>query len=82
MMKNLILKIISNPARHAALGVIKTYQIFISPHLGFNCRFYPTCSNYTTQAINKYGLLKGFKKGIFRILRCNPFNKGGIDLPC
>ena len=43
------------------------------------CRFTPTCSEYTYQAIDKYGLIKGGIKGAYRILRCNPFNKGGYD---
>ena len=44
-----------------------------------NCKFYPTCSEYTKQAIEKYGALKGTIKGICRFLRCNPFSKGGYD---
>jgi len=63
------------------IQVIKLYKIFISPILGKNCRFYPSCSDYMSLVIKKYGLLKGFQKGIWRILRCNSFNKGGIDLP-
>ena len=43
------------------------------------CKYYPTCSEYTKQAINKYGVLRGLKLGFFRILRCNPFSKGGYD---
>ena len=43
------------------------------------CKFYPTCSEYTKQAINKYGIFKGLLLGFFRILRCNPFSKGGYD---
>lgn len=61
------------------LALIKFYKLFISPMLGKNCRFYPTCSEYTYQAIEKYGLLKGILLGIKRILRCNPFNPGGYD---
>ncbi|MCK4473982.1 membrane protein insertion efficiency factor YidD [Candidatus Parcubacteria bacterium] len=60
---------------------IRFYQIFISPVLGQHCRFYPTCSQYSFQAIEKYGIVKGVFLGIKRLLRCNPFNKGGIDLP-
>jgi len=63
------------------LKVISFYKKFISPNLGYNCRFYPSCSDYTALTIKKNGLLKGLPKGIWRILRCNPFNKGGIDLP-
>lgn len=44
-----------------------------------NCKFYPTCSEYTKQAIEKYGAFKGLSLGIYRILRCNPFSKGGYD---
>ena len=43
------------------------------------CKFYPTCSEYTKQAIEKYGAIKGVRLGIYRILRCNPFSKGGYD---
>ena len=47
--------------------------------LGVNCKYYPTCSEYTKQAIEKYGLIKGIGLGIKRILKCNPFSKGGYD---
>ena len=47
--------------------------------MGCNCKFYPTCSEYTKQAIEKYGCLKGSFLGLKRILRCNPFSKGGYD---
>jgi hypothetical protein len=63
------------------LAIIEFYQSFISPGFGRNCRFYPSCSNYAVGAIKKYGALKGSGKSAWRILRCNPFNKGGIDLP-
>ena len=43
------------------------------------CKYYPTCSQYMKQAIEKYGVIKGLSLGIFRILRCNPFSKGGYD---
>ena len=46
-----------------------------------NCKFQPTCSEYTAQSIDKFGLLAGLAKGILRTLRCNPFSKGGVDLP-
>lgn len=62
------------------LILIRIYQRRISPTLGKNCRFYPTCSQYTYEALEKYGLLKGGILGIKRILKCHPFNKGGIDL--
>ena len=64
-----------------SLKIIKFYQKYISVNLGSNCRFYPSCSEYATLSIEKYGSLKGGIKGIIRILKCHPFNKGGIDLP-
>jgi len=63
--------------------LIKTYKKYISPileKLGYKCKFYPTCSEYTKQAIEKYGFVKGIFLGIRRILKCNPFSKGGVDL--
>jgi len=63
------------------LWFIKFYQYFISPNLGQNCRFYPSCSEYSYEAIGKYGLLKGFWLAIKRISKCHPFSEGGIDLP-
>jgi putative membrane protein insertion efficiency factor len=65
--------------RHVLIYLIKLYQKFISPMFAPSCRFYPTCSEYAVQAITKYGALKGGAKATWRILRCNPFNKGGID---
>jgi putative membrane protein insertion efficiency factor len=61
------------------LWLIRFYKRFISPGLGSNCRFYPSCSQYTYQAIEKYGVLRGGWMGAKRIARCNPFNKGGYD---
>lgn len=63
------------------IRLIKIYQKAISPLLGNNCRYYPSCSEYSIQAIEKYGILKGTLKSIWRILRCNPFSKGGVDYP-
>ena len=63
------------------LKTIKVYQKFISPFLSRSCRFYPSCSEYSYKAIEKYGVLKGGVLSLWRILRCNPWNKGGIDLP-
>lgn len=56
----------------------KTFSKIISS-LGFHCKFYPSCSEYTKEAIQKYGSLKGLALGGWRILRCNPFSKGGYD---
>jgi putative membrane protein insertion efficiency factor len=62
-----------------ALGAIRLYQRTISQVVPPSCRFSPSCSEYTYQAIAKYGFLKGSAMGGWRIMRCNPFNKGGYD---
>lgn len=61
--------------------IIRFYQRVISKYIltGNNCRFYPTCSDYSIQAYKKYGFIKGTYLTIRRILRCNPFNPGGYD---
>lgn len=61
------------------LALIRFYRAAISPLLGANCRFIPTCSAYAMQAIEKYGAWKGGLMALRRILRCNPFCKGGYD---
>ncbi|MEZ6095057.1 MAG: membrane protein insertion efficiency factor YidD [Pirellulaceae bacterium] len=60
---------------------IRGYQRFISPLLGKNCRFQPTCSQYTIESLAKHGVIRGSFKSVWRILRCNPFNRGGFDPP-
>ena len=64
------------------ISIINIYQKYISSWLNsknINCKFHPTCSEYTKQAIEKYGAGKGMLLGIYRIIRCNPFSKGGYD---
>jgi uncharacterized protein len=65
--------------KRAALLLIKAYQAVLSPLLGTHCRFEPTCSSYTYEAISRYGLIKGTGLGIRRLLRCHPLHEGGID---
>jgi hypothetical protein len=68
--------------KNILINIIEKYQKNLSPIIskhGVNCRFYPTCSEYTKQAILKYGCILGIFKGLKRILRCNPFFKGGYD---
>lgn len=62
-----------------AIAVVKSYQYLISPLLGARCRFSPTCSEYTCQALAKYGFLRGAWLGVNRICRCHPFRPGGYD---
>lgn len=62
--------------------LIELYKKYISPifyNRGVRCKYYPTCSEYTRQAIIKYGAIKGIFLGVKRILKCNPFSKGGYD---
>lgn len=61
------------------LGIIRIYQTTISPFLGANCRYTPTCSAYGTEAIKKYGPFKGGWMALKRILSCNPWGKSGYD---
>ena len=60
-------------------GIIRVYQYTLSPILGPSCRFYPSCSHYGYEAIQKHGLIKGGWLAVTRIGRCHPFNPGGID---
>jgi putative membrane protein insertion efficiency factor len=61
------------------IWVIRGYQILLSPFFGQQCRFYPTCSAYATQAINRHGAIKGSYYALRRILRCHPWHVGGSD---
>ena len=61
------------------IQLVRGYKRFISPLLPPSCRYYPTCSTYMIQAIEKHGAAKGFLMGSARILRCNPFVQGGVD---
>ena len=61
------------------LGGIKFYQKYISPYKRTKCPYFPSCSQYGYEAIEKYGPIKGLILAIWRILRCNPFSKGGYD---
>lgn len=61
------------------IKIVKFYQMAISPYLGANCRYLPTCSQYTIEALEKYGAVKGLFLGVKRILRCHPWHEGGYD---
>ena len=65
----------------AIIGAVRVYQWTLSPIFGRQCRFQPTCSHYMIGAVNKHGAWRGLLKGIWRILRCNPFCQGGYDPP-
>ncbi|MGQ9642680.1 MAG: membrane protein insertion efficiency factor YidD [Ignavibacterium sp.] len=72
---NKILKVLAFPF----ILLIKIYQIFISPLFPSSCRYTPTCSQYTLEALKKYGVLKGLWLGIKRISRCHPWGGSGYD---
>lgn len=65
----------------ALIGFVRAYQLLVSPWLGPTCRYTPSCSQYMIGAIEKYGLLRGLRKGLGRIARCHPWRAGGYDPP-
>ena len=79
-----------NLPRHLAIGLIRFYQKTLSPDHSFwgkavfprgYCKYCPSCSEYAKLALHKHGLIKGSLKSLWRVLRCNPWSKGGMDLP-
>ena len=67
------------PLRVLAAAPIRAYQRLISPALPRRCKYYPSCSEYTVQAVRSYGILRGLVLGAWRLLRCNPWSLGGVD---
>jgi uncharacterized protein len=65
--------------RAAMLGLIRLYQFFLSPWVGNHCRFHPTCSEYASDAIVKYGSMRGSWLALRRLSRCHPWHPGGAD---
>ena len=65
--------------KRLVLGLIRLYQVTLSQVMPHNCRFVPTCSQFTFEAISRFGLFKGVWLGARRIARCHPFNPGGYD---
>jgi putative membrane protein insertion efficiency factor len=74
-----IVKEIYSFLKKVVIFPIKLYKRFVSPFLPDSCRFTPSCSSYAVSAIEKHGIIAGFFLAFYRILRCNPFCKGGID---
>lgn len=66
-------------ARQAVILPVRIYQATLSPLLGGQCRFIPTCSQYFIEAVQKRGVIGGLRRGLWRILRCHPFSRGGYD---
>ena len=65
--------------RALPLVPIRLYQRLMSPLMPARCKYHPTCSAYTAEAVRSYGLLRGVVLGVWRVLRCNPFSNGGLD---
>jgi putative membrane protein insertion efficiency factor len=65
--------------RFISLLPIRLYQRLISPALGSRCKYYPSCSEYAAQAIQRFGILRGLVLAAWRLLRCNPWSRGGFD---
>jgi putative membrane protein insertion efficiency factor len=65
--------------RNCAVVVLRAYRSVISPLYGDVCRYYPSCSRYTLEAIQEYGVIRGSALGAWRILRCHPWSPGGVD---
>jgi putative membrane protein insertion efficiency factor len=65
--------------RFMLIAIIKFYKFFISPLLGSNCRFYPSCSSYSLEALTRHGAIIGSYLTLKRLLKCHPFHQGGID---
>lgn len=61
------------------IGMVRLYKTYVSPFLPSACRFQPTCSEYAVQALEKHGSIRGTGMAIYRVLRCQPFSKGGYD---
>lgn len=61
--------------------MFELYKKAVSPHIMAQCKFYPTCSEYFLLAVKRYGYFVGMLKTLYRLLRCNPFSRGGVDLP-
>lgn len=69
----------SKGVTRAAVAAINVYKKYVSPLKGRTCRFYPSCSQYAAEALEKYGVLKGSLLTVRRLLKCHPFNDGGYD---
>ena len=74
-----VLRALGAPLRWALLGAIRVYRATLSGWLGGQCRFYPSCSRYAEEAIRTHGAARGAALSVWRVLRCNPFGRGGME---
>jgi putative membrane protein insertion efficiency factor len=71
--------VVTRGVRLLAVLPLRAYQRLISPMLGPRCRYYPSCSEYAVQAVERFGILRGLVLAGWRLLRCNPWSRGGLD---
>ena len=76
-----MLRTLARLPRRLLMGLVRGYQLIISPHLPSSCRYTPTCSAYAIQALRRYGAVKGTILAVWRVLRCNPWGGHGHDPP-
>lgn len=74
-----VLRAIAAIPRLLLIGLIRAYQLLISPLLGPRCKYYPSCSSYGLEAVRRHGAVTGFVLAAWRVLRCNPWSHGGVD---
>jgi putative membrane protein insertion efficiency factor len=74
-----VLSAVVSLPRRAVLGVLRFYQLFVSPMTPPTCRYYPSCSQYAVVAVTRHGVLRGGALAAWRVLRCNPWTRGGVD---
>jgi len=70
---------VQDAARGSVLLLLRIYRLCLSPLLGNRCRFYPSCSHYCTDAVKRFGVIRGMWLGMVRICKCHPFHPGGVD---
>jgi len=76
-----VLSFLARLPRLLLIGVVRAYQLLLSPHMGNTCRFHPTCSTYAIQAFREYGALRGLVLTVYRLGRCHPWGGHGYDPP-
>ena len=68
-----------SPLARAAIGLVRAYQLVVSPWVTVSCKYYPSCSAYALDAVRTHGALRGIRMAAWRFLRCNPWSRGGVD---
>ncbi|WP_084631961.1 membrane protein insertion efficiency factor YidD [Demequina aestuarii] len=74
-----VARAVASVPRLLLVGIIRLYQLTVSPLLGPRCKYYPSCSHYGLEAVRRHGAMRGFVLASWRVLRCNPWSHGGVD---